>query len=75
MIMHYVYILPERLSAGFCFDGPVAIAFGNVDWFQAPEATPPEILRGYIEGKNYFTAGTKYLVLSPDQNLSFTFDA
>ena len=73
--MIYVYVLPERLSNGFCFGGPVPIVFGNVDWFNdvGMLGSPPltkEQLSSYIRGKRYYDPERKYLVLG--DRLTFT---
>lgn len=69
--MLYVYQLPQKLSNGYCFAGPVPITFGNVDWLYTPEESMTrQESEEFLRGKNYFKnapKGTKFLVLCEDR--------
>lgn len=63
-----VYRLPEKLTAGFCFNGGNPISFLNVDWFDVPpEDMGVRLTRADIEDsirrKNYYDASAAFLVL------------
>jgi len=74
--MIHVYRIPEKRSNGYCFAGPVPIAFGNVDWMYDPEeGVRPEELREFIQDKRYYTEapdGTRFLILC-DKGPEWTF--
>ena len=65
--MMHVYKIPEKRSAGYCFNGGNPIEFLNVDWVSSPEVdTTVEDIRGFFEQKLWFTKtplGTRFLVL------------
>ena len=70
--MVYVYKLPEELSKGFCFGGGVPITFLNVDWFNGFDGMTQDDIRKNIALKKYITDGNMFLVLSPENCISFT---
>lgn len=70
--MIYVYKLPAKLSDGFCFDGGKPITFLNVDWFNGFDGIERKHIEDEIRQKRYATSGARLLVLSPDNDLSFT---
>jgi hypothetical protein len=70
--MIYVYKLPAALSDGYCFGSGKPITFQNVDWFNGFDGMKREHLEGFVRGKQYATNGDKLLVLSPENDLSFT---
>ena len=65
--MIHVYKIPQKRSNGYCFNGPVPIEFGNVDWMDDPEPKiPREEIERWLQQKMYFTAaksGDRFLVL------------
>lgn len=74
--MIHVYRIPEKRSDGYCFDGPVPIEFGNVDWMYDPkDGMRPEQLREFIQDKRYYTdapVGARFLILC-DKGPEWTF--
>lgn len=70
--MVYVYELPDELSTGYCFGGGRPITFVNVDWFNGIDGMTREMLETEVRGKLYIRPGKSYLVLSPDNDISFT---
>jgi hypothetical protein len=71
--MVHVYKLPESLYAGYCFNGGQPVEFLNVDWFNGYKNMKREDLEAYIRGKPYAQTGGDFLVLSPDNDLAFSF--
>lgn len=71
--MVFVYRLPERLSDGYCFGGGRPITFQNMDWFNGIEGMDRAMLEKEVSRKVYVEPGVTYLVLSPENDLSFTF--
>lgn len=71
--MVFVYLLPEKLSDGFCFSGGRPITFTNVDWFNGVDGMTREMLEKEVRKKYYAIPGSNFLVMSPENNLSFTF--
>ncbi len=69
-----VYRLPKKLTDGYCFGGSVAIAFFNVDWFEAPVDGGRAMLEPFVRGKAYFDPQARFLVLSDEPTLTFTID-
>lgn len=61
-----VYRLPEKLTNGFCFAGGNPIAFLNVDWFHAPDASQNfsrDDLTAFLTSKGYYDPSARFLVL------------
>jgi hypothetical protein len=73
--MIFVYRLPARLSDGFCFGGGRPITFQNVDWFNGYDGVTREAIESEVRGKVYAKAGGRFLVLSPDNDITFTIEA
>lgn len=71
--MIYVYELPERMSNGFCFGGGKPITFKNVDWFNSFDGITKEHIEASVKEKIYAVEGKRFLVCSPDNDISFTF--
>ena len=71
--MVFIYVLPPKLSDGYCFGGGRPITFLNVDWFNGVDGMTREMLETKVRQKQYVQPGQTYLVLSPDNDLSFTF--
>jgi hypothetical protein len=71
-----VYELPERqqLTNGYCMAGPVPIAFGNVDWFEAPIGEGRERLTEFIKTKRYYRPDRSFLVLGDHPDFVFRID-
>jgi hypothetical protein len=67
-----VYRIPEKLVNGYCFNGPVPITFGNIDWMDTPpeqDATRDDVER-FLRRKTYVSAaapGTRFLVLCEER--------
>lgn len=65
--MLHVYLIPAKRSNGYCFEGPVPITFGNVDWMgDPPESMTLEETKNFIAEKRYVKnspKGTRFLVL------------
>lgn len=75
--MIYVYVLPEHLSNGYCFGGPVPIVFGNVDWFSDPRdlgmvpntpssATLISMVTEEVKKKRYYNPLYRFLIVLRD---------
>ena len=71
--MIYVYRLPAKLADGFAFGGGNPVTFQNVDWFNGVEGMDREMLETHIQGKVYVKPGQTFLVMSPENDLTFTF--
>lgn len=71
--MIYVYQLPSKLSDGYCFGDGRDVPFRNVDWFNGIDGMTREILEKEVSAKKYVWPGKTYLVLSPENDISFTF--
>lgn len=69
----FVYKLPGKLSDGFCFEGGNPVTFLNVDWFNGADGMNRDMLEKEVQNKVYVQAGETYLVLSPENDISFTF--
>lgn len=69
-----VYLLPAKLTGGYCFGAGVPITFLNVDWFEAPLSFTQIDLVKWIETKSYYRADHRYLVLADDPQFTFTID-
>lgn len=69
-----VYELPprEQMTNGYCFQGPVPIPFGNVDWFEVAISEGRERLTEFIKGKRYYQPHKTYLVLGDHPDFVFT---
>ena len=71
--MVFVYQLPPKMSDGFCFGGGRPITFQNVDWFNGFDGMTRDDLETEVRGKKYVKPGETYLVCSPENEISFTF--
>lgn len=73
--MLHVYVIPDRRSNGYCFNGPIPVEFGNVDWLGTPpDDLDREQVERFLRGKRYFTdalPGTRFLVLCDRPDLTF----
>jgi hypothetical protein len=70
----HVYKLPEKLSEGYCFGGGVAIAFLNVDWFEAPVSIGREEIERFVRGKGYYDERSRFLLLADHPSFTFTIE-
>lgn len=70
--MVYVYRLPDNLAEGYCFFGGRPIMFTNIDWFNGFDGMTKEDLELKVRQKKYCKVGDKILVLSPENNITFT---
>lgn len=69
-----VYLLPPKLTNGYCFGGGVPITFTNVDWFGTTKGMTKEDLIKFIRTKKYCVyAGDRFLVMSDEGSPEFTF--
>jgi len=71
--MVYVYRLPAKLADGFAFGAGKPITFQNVDWFNGVDGMNREMLETEVRGKFYVKPGQTFLVMSPENDLTFTF--
>ena len=71
--MVYVYRLPTNLADGYAFGGGKPITFQNIDWFNGADGMDREMLEAYVRGKSYVKPGQTFLVMSPENDLTFTF--
>ena len=71
--MVFVYRIPTQLSYGYCSGGGKPILFVNVDWFNGIDNMTREILEKEVKKKLYIKPGKHYLVMSPENDISFTF--
>jgi len=69
-----VYMLPRKLTDGYCFQGGVPITFRNVDWFEAPVSEGRDGLVAFIKQKRYYTPFERFLVLGDHPDFTFTID-
>lgn len=72
--MVYVYRLPapSNLTNGYCFHGGNPVTFENVDWFNGIDGMTREMLETEVRKKNYIVPGITFLVMSPENDISFT---
>jgi len=69
-----VYMLPRKLTDGYCFQGGVPIAFQNVDWFEALVSGGRDRLADFVKKKRYYKPSERFLVLGDHPDFTFTID-